>query len=210
MDPSGRGICEEDGAMFGRQKRTVEQGERPRTTMWSPTQIVAGIIAAASLVLGSFAIGRTGLNTDHLFSPHVSVATLHHTPLLALSELAFGILMLWAATKPFLGRGLMALLGIAVLGLGIVTITDIWPDRLHHWLGVHHRNGWLFVLVGAVSLVTALFLPTFRTRREVVVREAVDETAAVSDEQPDDTTTRRRWWQRRRRRAEHDSSVPAG
>src|SRR5947209_3285579 len=118
--------------MFGTRNRTTEHVERRRTTLWSPTQIVAGILGVAALVLGGFAIARTGLNTDHVFSPHVSVATLHHTPLLALSDLEFGVLMVWAAFRRLLGRAVMTLLGLAVLGLGVVTIADIWPTRLHH------------------------------------------------------------------------------
>ena len=177
--------------------------------MWSPTQVIAALIGVAALVLGGFAIARTGLNTDHLFTPHVTVATLHHTPLLALSELAFGVLMLWAATKAFLGRGLVALLGIAVLGLGIVIITDVWPNRLHQWLGVHHRNGWLFVIVGVVCLLAVLYVPTLRrTRRTVVVSEPAPaaEAGVPAAEQPEpapekpEPAPRRHWWQRRRRR----------
>ena len=126
---------------------------RRRTTRSSSVQPVAGIVGVASLVLGGVAIARTGLSTDHLFSPQRSVATLHHTPLLALSELAFGVLMIWAASRTRLGRSVMALLGLAVLGLGVVTIADIWPAQLHHWLGVTHRNGWLFVLVGGLSFL---------------------------------------------------------
>jgi hypothetical protein len=151
-----------------RRRRNPRPVVRRRTKVWSPAQLVAGLIGVASLVLGSFAIARTGLNTHRLSSPHVSVATLHHTPLLALCELAFGLLMLWAAFMRLLGRGFMALLGLAVLGLGVVTVADLWTARLHHWLGVSHRNGWLFILVGGLSFLTGLFVPALRTRRKVI------------------------------------------
>jgi hypothetical protein len=169
---------------------------------------MAGLIGVASVILGSFAIARTGLNTDHPYSPNVSVATLHHTPLLALSELAFGVLMIWAAFMPLLGRGFMALLGLAVLGLGVVTIADIWPTRLHHWLGVSHRNGWLFILVGGLSFLAALFVPTLRTRRKVIERPAGPVAAAdtaTPERERDVASPRRHWWQHRRRLA--DQSV---
>jgi hypothetical protein len=191
--------------MFRRHQTTPPPVVRRRTTTWRPTQLVAGLIGVASLVLGSFAIARTGLNTDHLYTPNVSVATLHHTPLLALSELAFGALMVWAAFRPLLGRGLMALLGLAVLGLGVVTIGNIWPARLHHWLGVSHRNGWLFVLVGGVSFLAALFIPTVRTRHKVIERQAAPVPAVPTDMATPDReekeaevgAARRHWWQRR-------------
>jgi len=194
--------------MFRRHQNRPEPVVGRRTTTWSPTQFVAGLVGVASLVLGSVAIARTGLNTDHLYTPNVSVATLHHTPLLALSELAFGALMVWAAFRPLLGRGLMAFLGLAVLGLGVVTIGNMWAARLHHWLGVSHRNGWLFVLVGGVSFLAALFIPTLRTRHKVIERAAapaVPADMATPDRQGDVGTPRRHWWQRHARPADEST-----
>jgi len=161
---------------------------RRRTTRSSSVQPVAGIVGVASLVLGGVAIARTGLSTDHLFSPQRSVATLHHTPLLALSELAFGVLMIWAASRTRLGRSVMALLGLAVLGLGVVTIADIWPAQLHHWLGVTHRNGWLFVLVGGLSFLVAMFIPTVRTRGKVVGKVPAAPAKTSPADEPADAT----------------------
>lgn len=189
--------------MFGRRQTSPEPVVHRHTTTRNPTRYFAGLIGVASLVLGSFAIARTGLNTDHLYTPNVSVATLHHTPLLALSELAFGALMLWTAFLPVLGRGLMALLGLAVLGLGVVTIGDIWPARLHHWLGVSHRNGWLFVLVGGVSFLAALFVPVVRTSHKIIERQVpavvTSDAGAQAEEDQEEAVgaPRRHWWQRR-------------
>src|SRR5207245_1306549 len=156
-----------------------------------------------------FAIARTGLNPDHLYTPNASVATLHHTPLLALSELAFGALMVWAAFRPLLGRGLTAVLGLAVLGLGVVTIGNIWPARLHHWLGVSHRNGWLFVLVGGVSFLAAVFVPVLRTQHKVIERAPAPVAAAADmatpDRERDAGTPSRHWWQRHARRADEST-----
>lgn len=159
----------------------VDHVDHESATMWSPRQLVAFVIGVAAIVLGAFAIARTGLDTANLFHPHMKIATLEHTPLLALTELAFGVLMLLCAASPLMGRGLMELLSACALGLGVVTVANFWHARLYHWLGVHHRNGWLFVIVGAVGLGAALFLPTFgRSRRMVRHETRVPEDAGTA------------------------------
>jgi hypothetical protein len=141
---------------------TVDETARPVHT-WSPAQFIAFVIGAAAVVLGAIALTRTGFHPDRLYDNEHSVLSFHHTQLLALVEIGFGVLMMVAALSPG-GRGLMALLSAALLGFGIVVVGDWWQADFHHWLGVHDRNGWLFVIVGAIGLFSALFLPTFRTR----------------------------------------------
>ena len=149
----------------------VDHVDHEGATIWSPRQLVAFVIGVAAIVLGAFAIARTGLDTGNLFHPHMKIATLEHTPLLALAELAFGVLMLLCAASPLMGRGLMELLSVCALGLGVVTVANFWHQRLYHWLGVQHRNGWLFVIAGAVGLAGALFLPTIGRSRRMVTRD---------------------------------------
>ena len=97
---------------------------------------------------------------------------LSHTPLLGAIEIAFGALLILASVVPGGFRSLMMLLGAIALGFGLVVLLDVAPNRLHHWLGVTHRHGWLFVIAGAVILVAALFSPVFGgTERRRRVRE---------------------------------------
>ncbi|MGH9048223.1 MAG: hypothetical protein ACRDY4_00660 [Acidimicrobiia bacterium] len=138
----------------------------------NPARYVALVIGLAAVIFGAFALAETGFDPDHLRRPHESVATFHHTPLLALIEIGFGVLMLVAALGTFFGRTLMTVASLGALGLGVAAAADIWPTRLHNWLGVHDRNGWLFVAVGAIGLAAAVLLPVTR-RRRVVEREAV-------------------------------------
>jgi hypothetical protein len=55
----------------------------------------------------------------------------------------------------------------------VVVIGDT-PSRLNHWLAVTHRNGWLFVITGAVVLLAAIVSPVFvpASRRRHRVRHA--------------------------------------
>jgi hypothetical protein len=156
-----------------RNTRVVEQAAP--TAVWSPAQIVAVVIGIASIAFGVFALTRTGLHLSSLTGHHDSVLSFHHTPALGLIEVVFGVLLVIAGTQPVFGRALMTLLGGAAIGLGIVTVLDIWPRRLHDWLALHDRNGWLFIIVGATLLAVSFFAP-FVHQRDRVVRERVATT----------------------------------
>src|SRR4029453_6568791 len=78
-------------------------------------------------------------------------------------EIGWGVLMVIAGLRPIAGRALMAVLGgIAVAG-GALIVLDAWPQRLHDELGVHDRNGWLFLAAGAITLLAGLVLPVVST-----------------------------------------------
>jgi hypothetical protein len=147
--------------MFRRRTDVVDDTTSP-VHIWSPAQFVAFVIGAAAVVLGAIALTRTGFHPDRLYDHERSVLSFHHTQLLALVEIGFGVLMMIAALSAA-GRGLMALLSASLLGFGVVVVADWWQADFHHWLGVHDRNGWLCIVVGAIGLFAALVLPTFRT-----------------------------------------------
>ena len=152
----------------------IEHGERNRSMLaqWSPAQLVGLIIGIAVTVLGFVALARTGLNTDNIYSPHALAWSLPHSPLMALIEVGFGMLLIVASVVPGGMRSLIALLGAVALSFGIVVVSMTPPDRLNHWLGVEDKNGWFFVVVGAVLLLAGLVSPTFTTRtRKHVVRD---------------------------------------
>jgi len=141
--------------------------ERPAVvaapTPWSPAQIIGLAIGIGFTVLGIAAVARTGFNTDHIYRPHYVVWHLPHSPLLAVSEIGFGVLMILASVVPGGLRSLMALLGAISLAFGIVILVDAAPDNLNNWFAVTHRSGWLFTIVGAVTVLMALVSPVFFT-----------------------------------------------
>lgn len=136
--------------------------------VWSPAQIVAFIVGVVAIVFGALALVETGYD-ESLKRPHEELWNFHHTPLLALIEIGFGVLLLVAAMSATVGRSVMAILGSAAAAFGVLILLDAWPNRLHRWLGVHDRNGWLFVIVGGFVLVSTLVLPTIvRPGRRVI------------------------------------------
>jgi hypothetical protein len=168
--------------------------------LWAIAAVVIGI---AAVVFGIWGLARTGLNTDHIFTPTRDVLDVHQTPALALGVIGFGVLLLIAASMPAIGRGLMALLGAASLASGVIVLADGWSHRIDHWTAANDTTGWLAVVVGGVTLLSALFLPTIRSDREVADRRAVattesDERATAVDRraEPSPSGLRgRHWWQ---------------
>jgi len=158
----GRRVVDADGYTEV-PERAVSEVE---TAPWSPAQIVALAIGLFFAVLGGIALARTGLDLNDVHHPHriVGWGDWHHTPLLALIELGFGLLMLLAGAIPGAWRGAMAFLSTVAVGFGIFVVADAAPARLHTWLGVHHANGWLYIVVGAVGLAATMFSPVVWSR----------------------------------------------
>lgn len=162
---------EEDVAVAG-SEQLLEQ--RPTiavaTPPWSPAQIIGLIAGIFFAVLGIAAVVRTGFETSHVYTPHEEVWSFAHSPLLAVIEIGYGALLIIASVVPGGVRWMMGLLGAAALALGIVIVAGDTPARLNKWLAVTHRNGWLFVITGAVVVLAAILSPVFLTtsrRREV-------------------------------------------
>ncbi len=146
-----------------------ERGMRADTAApWSPAQLVGLVIGLGFVILGVASLVRTGFPTDHLDRPQALVWHLPHSPLLGAIDVAFGALLLLASVVPGGVRSLMTFLGVVALGFGLVVVLDIATSDTHRWLGVTHRNGWLYVAVGAVVLVASFFAPVFFGRTHSV------------------------------------------
>jgi vacuolar-type H+-ATPase subunit I/STV1 len=147
---------------------------------WSPAQFVSLIVGVAAIVFGIVALAKTGIHGDALRTPHREVWGFDHTPLLAVVEIGFGVLLVLASVSAGASRAFMALLGVLAVAFGVVILADAWPARMHRWFGVHDRNGWLFVITGGVVILAGLVLPTFTRPETRIVRETHDEPATTT------------------------------
>jgi hypothetical protein len=163
-----RRVSEPDGYTETPNEAVSEVESAP----WSPAQLLALGIGLFFALLGGVALARTGFNLNDVHDPHrvVGWGDWHHTPLLGAIELGFGVLMLLAAAVPGAGRAIMGFLSAVAVGFGIFIVADGMPARLHAWLGVHHANGWLYVVTGAIGLVGAMFSPVVWRRSRTVTQ----------------------------------------
>jgi predicted anti-sigma-YlaC factor YlaD len=146
-----------------RRNRSVTTHRRRRSTR--PANVIAAVVGIFSIVLGVWALIRTGLNTDHIFTPSKDVLGLPHTPTLALGEIAFGVLLLLAAMSGAFGTFVIALLGAASFAFGVIVVSDSWSGRVHRWTAASHDTGWIFILIGAVFVLAAVLPALVSTRR---------------------------------------------
>jgi hypothetical protein len=136
---------------------------------------VSLIVGIAAVVFGAVALAKTGIHGDSLRSPHRVIWGYHHTPLLAVAEIGFGVLLILSSVSAGVSRAFMALLGVLAVAFGVVIVVDAWPVRMHRWFGVHDRNGWLFLIAGAVIVLAGLLLPTVSRPETRFVRDDRDD-----------------------------------
>ena len=127
---------------------------------WSPAQIVAGGIGLFLTVLGAVAALRIGFD----FNSTDQVLGLSHTLLMALIHIVVGIIFLGAAGNAFGSRGTLTTLGLVLIAFGLVY--GIEGESLATALGGDERIGWIYAIIGGVSLLAAWLSPTIHVRRE--------------------------------------------
>jgi nitrate reductase gamma subunit len=172
--------------MFGTKTRDADETVQTTERVFRPWAMVAGIIGVVAIVFGVWALIKTGLNTDHFFAPEKEVLGLPYTPALALGEIGFGILMLFAASSRMVGPLMMTILGAGAFAFGVLVVTDTYSSRIQAWTAADDATGWVFIILGAVAVVAAAVLPTVAWRRETITRERAQAT------QPE---PREHWWQ---------------
>ena len=141
--------------------RDAEVVRRSHTPTWSPAQIIGLIVGIGFIVLGVAALAKTGFDTSHVDQPHDVVWHFAHSPLMGAIEIAYGALLVIASVVPGGARALMAFLGAIGVAFGLVVLIQSTPNTLNDWLAVTHRNGWLYLIAGAVVLLAAIFSPVF-------------------------------------------------
>jgi hypothetical protein len=176
--------------LLGQKRRDTSVTRRRNRRAQRPSHVIAAVVGLCAVALGVWALIKTGVNTDHIFTPTKDVLGLPHTPTLALGEIVFGILLLVAAALGRFGTFLIALAGAALFAFGVIVVSDSWSGRVHRWTAADHDSGWVFVGIGAV-LVLAAILPLLVSTRRVQTSErppierqparAETETAPASD-----------------------------
>jgi hypothetical protein len=146
-----------------------------QTRIWSVSQLYALVLGAVAIAFGAVALAHTGVDFSHLMSPHTTVLSFSANPLLGMTEIAFGVLLVLAATSAIVGRGLLALTGAATAGVGIVVLAHWWGARLSLWLDATDRDGWLFVAVGGATVLIALLSPVWAARGRGVGRATAED-----------------------------------
>ena len=157
--------------LLGQKRRDTTVTTRRRRRAKRPANVIAAVVGVCAIALGVWALVKTGINTDHIFTPTKDVLGLPHTPTLALGEIAFGIVLLVAAALGRFGTFLIALAGAASFAFGVIVLSDSWSGRVHRWTAADHDSGWVFIGVGAV-LVLAAVLPLLVSTRRVQPQEA--------------------------------------
>jgi hypothetical protein len=153
------------------QKRRDTVTTRRRRRAKRPANVIAAVVGVCAIALGVWALVKTGINTDHIFTPTKDVLGLPHTPTMALGEIAFGVLLLVAAALGKFGTFLIALAGATSFAFGVIVVSDSWSGRVHRWTAADHDGGWLFIGVGAL-LVLAAVLPLLVSTRRAQPEEA--------------------------------------
>ncbi len=108
------------------------------------------------LVFGGLSLSQTGFEFG-ADAVSASVAGLHHTALMAVIDLGLGFTLVSAGARSRLDWGSVRLVGGVGLAFGVILLAE--TDVLRDWLGAGTASGWLFVVIGAVLLVTAIVHP---------------------------------------------------
>jgi len=125
-------------------------------------QIVALAVGVFFLVFGGLALASVGVQD---LTAQTTVGGVSHTGLLALIEIGFGAFMVLAGAIPGASRGLMPLLGAIALAWGIVVVLQ--PSILSDLLAMEQANGWIYLIAGVITILAAMFAPTYVGRRKV-------------------------------------------
>ena len=131
--------------------------------VFSPGQIIAGILGLVVAIIGIIAVSRGGID-DSLNVPVVSVAGTDQSAMLGLMEFGAGLLLVLGALSYAL-RWLVAFVGVVMIVGGVVlgaASAEILQD-----IGTSQGTGWAIMVGGIIAVVAASLGTIIRTRRSV-------------------------------------------
>ena len=134
------------------------EGTRPRrarrrVAVRRPGQILPILSGIFLAMLGLLVLLGSGMDWNHLATSTGNSLSFRQSGLLGIVELGFGITLVWAAGFPGYGRIPMRALGVAAIAFGIA-LTG-WSGSLASLFGGEAGSGWLFMGVGAMTVLGA-------------------------------------------------------
>ncbi len=141
---------------------------------WAPAQILALVIGVVFVVLGGVALLRTGIQADTILAPTTTVAGLAYTPLLAIIEVVFGLILMAMGAFPGASDGIV-FLGLLALAFGLLLVIE--PAAFQDSIAAGRAHGWFYVVTGGLAALTAFATPSVARRvttRRVEEREPQD------------------------------------
>lgn len=130
--------------------RTVRETRR----VWTPAQIIAGVIGLGLVVMGGVALIRIGF-TD--LTATATVGWYAHTGILAIIELVLGLLFLGTASNALEARSSSISLGVLMIAFGLIAVIE--PGGTATYIGDSVTIGWTFLIIGVISAVLGLTAP---------------------------------------------------
>src|SRR3954464_12489065 len=95
-DREVREVRDVDAPVVSDERSAVVEHRTHEMPPWSPAQIIGLIIGIGMTILGIAALAQLGFDTEDIYQPHDMVWGLPHSPLLAVCEIGFGALMIFA------------------------------------------------------------------------------------------------------------------
>jgi hypothetical protein len=145
------------GSTRAEQRRTISR------FVFSPGQILAGVLGLVMAVVGIVTASRAGIDSS-LNVPVVQVAGLHQSAMLGLIELGLGLLLVLGASS-YAARDLVIFIGV-VMVIGGVVLGAAGATILHN-VGAVHDTGWTIMAGGIVAIVAGSLGRLIRTRRSI-------------------------------------------
>jgi hypothetical protein len=131
--------------------------------VWSPGQVLTGILGIVTAVIGVIAVARGGIDGS-LNTPVVAVVGLEHSALLGLLELGAGLLLILGALS-YATRGLIVAVGVAMVIGGV--ILGAAGSTILRDIGTAHRTGWAIMIGGIIAIAAANLGRVIQTRHSV-------------------------------------------
>jgi hypothetical protein len=131
--------------------------------VFSPGQILAGILGVVVAIIGIIAVSRGGIDGT-LNVPMVSVAGTDQSAMLGLAEFAAGLLLVLGALS-YAARWLIAFVGV-VMVIGGVVLGAASAEILHD-VGTSQGTGWAIMVGGIIAVVAASLGVIVRSRKTV-------------------------------------------